>query len=170
MKRHDRTPSEIFRERIPDIRYFHVFGCLEFVHNHKDHLRKFDVKANDGYFLGYSCNSKSFRVFKTRRQQIDETYHVTFDEGIEAIRFMNTLVDEVGIDDSSRYPPDEFLQEDDPSRKYQTDYDISYYSIPNCHFLTELTEEKHFPMVIAPNEEDNPQTEDVEGPPNPSKT
>ncbi|GKB86703.1 retrovirus-related pol polyprotein from transposon TNT 1-94, partial [Tanacetum coccineum] len=36
--------------------------------------------------------------------------------------FTNTLVDEIEIDDSSRYPPDEF-QEDDPSRQYQVDSD-----------------------------------------------
>ncbi|GKE86137.1 retrovirus-related pol polyprotein from transposon TNT 1-94, partial [Tanacetum coccineum] len=38
VKRHDKTPYEIFRERIPDIRYFHVFRCRVFIHNHKDHL------------------------------------------------------------------------------------------------------------------------------------
>ncbi|GJV96635.1 retrovirus-related pol polyprotein from transposon TNT 1-94 [Tanacetum coccineum] len=115
--------DEYSRERIPDISYFHVFGCPVFIHNHKDHLGKFDAKADDGYFLGYSCVSKAFRVFNTRRQQVEETYHVTFDESIEAIRFTNTLVDEIGIDDSSRYPPDEF-QEDDPSRQYQVDFDV----------------------------------------------
>nr|GFC17353.1 retrovirus-related Pol polyprotein from transposon TNT 1-94 [Tanacetum cinerariifolium] len=58
-------------------------------------------------------------VFNTRRQQVEETYHVTFDESMEAIRFTNTLVNEIGIDDSSRYPPDEFIHDDDPSRQYQ---------------------------------------------------
>ncbi|GJY92570.1 retrovirus-related pol polyprotein from transposon TNT 1-94 [Tanacetum coccineum] len=109
VKRHDKTLCEIFRERIPDISYFLVFGCHVFIHNHKDHLGKFDAKADDGYFLGYSFISKDFRVFNTRRQQVDETYHVIFDESMEAIRFTNTSVDEIGIDDSSRYPPDEFL-------------------------------------------------------------
>ncbi|GKB89386.1 retrovirus-related pol polyprotein from transposon TNT 1-94 [Tanacetum coccineum] len=90
VKRHDRTPYEIFKERIPDISYFHVFGCPVFIYNHKDHLGKFDAKADDGYFLGYLFNSKAFRVFNTRRQQIEETYHVIFDESIEAIRFTNT--------------------------------------------------------------------------------
>ncbi|GJX90757.1 retrovirus-related pol polyprotein from transposon TNT 1-94 [Tanacetum coccineum] len=80
-----------------------------FIHNHKDHLGKFDAKADDGYFLRYSFVSKAFRVFNTRRQQIEETYHVTFDESMEAIRFTNTSVNEIGIDDSSRYPPDKFL-------------------------------------------------------------
>ncbi|GKB37944.1 retrovirus-related pol polyprotein from transposon TNT 1-94 [Tanacetum coccineum] len=164
VKRHDKTPYEIFRERIPDISYFHVFGCPVFIHNHKDHLGKFDAKADDGYFLGYSFVSKAFRVFNTRRQQVEETYHVTFDESMEAIRFTNTLEDEIGIDDSSRYPPDEFIHEDDPSRQYQTDSDISYYVIPHGRSLSELTQENHVPEVIAPNEPDIPLTKDTEGP------
>ncbi|GJS42633.1 retrovirus-related pol polyprotein from transposon TNT 1-94 [Tanacetum coccineum] len=169
VKRHDKTSYEIFRERIPDISYFHVFGCPVFIHNHKDHLGKFDAKADDGYFLGYSSVSKAFRVYNTRRQQIEETYHVTFDESMEAIRFTNTLVDEIGIDDSSRYPPDEF-QEDDPSRQYQVDSDVSYYIIPHGRSLTEITQENHVPEVVAPNEPEIPYTEDTEGPPDPINT
>ncbi|GJZ92920.1 retrovirus-related pol polyprotein from transposon TNT 1-94 [Tanacetum coccineum] len=132
VKRHDRAPYEIFRERILAIIYFHVFGCPVFTYNHKDHLGKFNAKADDGYFLGYSFNSKALGL------------------------------DEIGIDDSSKYPPDEFIQEDDPSRQYQINSDISYYIIPHGCSLTELTQEKHVPKVITPNEQDNPQTEDVE--------
>nr|GEZ31105.1 retrovirus-related Pol polyprotein from transposon TNT 1-94 [Tanacetum cinerariifolium] len=51
-----------------------------------DHLGKFDAKADDGYFLGYFSISKAFRVYNIRRQLIEETYHLTFDESIEAIR------------------------------------------------------------------------------------
>ncbi|GKE17081.1 retrovirus-related pol polyprotein from transposon TNT 1-94, partial [Tanacetum coccineum] len=165
IKRHDKTPYEIFRERIPDISYFHVFGCPMFIHNHKDHLDKFDANADDGYFLGYSFISKYFRVFNTRRQQVEKTYHVTFDESMEAIRFTNTSMDEIGIDDSSRYPFDEFIHEDDPSRQYQANSDISYYVIPHGRSLTKLTKKKHVLEVIAPNEPDIPHTEDAEGPP-----
>ncbi|GJS85675.1 retrovirus-related pol polyprotein from transposon TNT 1-94 [Tanacetum coccineum] len=129
VKRHDKTPYEIFRERILDISYFHVFGCLVFIHNHKDQLGKFDAKADDGYFPGYSFVSKAFSVFNTRRQQIEETYHVTFDESMEAIRFINTTVDEFGINDSSRCPPDEFLQEDDPSRQWYRNQHIELVNI-----------------------------------------
>nr|GEX57245.1 retrovirus-related Pol polyprotein from transposon TNT 1-94 [Tanacetum cinerariifolium] len=121
--------DEYSRERIPDISYFRVFGYHVFIHNHKDHLSKFDAKVDDEYFLGYSSVSKAFRVYNTRRQQIKETYHVIFDESMKAIRFTNTLVDEIGINDSSRYPSDEFLHEDGPSRQYQIDSDISYYVI-----------------------------------------
>nr|GEW55703.1 hypothetical protein [Tanacetum cinerariifolium] len=156
--------DEHSRERIHDISYFHMFGCHVFIHNHNDHLSKFNAKADDRYFLGYYSVSKAFRVYNTRRQQIEETYHVTFDESIEAIKFTNTSVDKIGIDDSSRYRPDKF-QEDDPSRQYQVDYDFSYYIIPYGRSFTEITQENHVPEVIAPNEPEIPHTKDNEGPP-----
>ncbi|GJX78322.1 retrovirus-related pol polyprotein from transposon TNT 1-94 [Tanacetum coccineum] len=156
--------DEYSRERIPDSSYFHVFGCPVFIYNHKDHLGKFDAKADDGYFLGYSFVSKAFRVFNTGRQQIEETYNVTFDENIEAIMFTNTSVDEIRYDDSSRYPPNEFRYEDDPSRQYKENYDISYYIIPHGRSFTKLTKDNYAPEVITPNEQNTPYTEDVEGP------
>ncbi|GJU97090.1 retrovirus-related pol polyprotein from transposon TNT 1-94 [Tanacetum coccineum] len=148
VKRHDKTSYEIFRKRIPDMSYFHVFGFHVFIHNYKDYLGKFDAKADDRYFLGYSFVLKAFRVFNIMRQQIEKTYHVTFDKSMEAIKFTNTLIDEIGIDDLSRYPPDEFLHEDDPSRQYKANSDFSYYIIPH----------------------DTPHTEDIKGPPDLTNT
>ncbi|GKD82654.1 retrovirus-related pol polyprotein from transposon TNT 1-94 [Tanacetum coccineum] len=87
VKRHLKTPYEIFRKRIPNINFLHVFGCLVYIPNHKDHLGKFDEKADDGYLLGYSLVSKAFRVFNTKRQQTEETYHIIFDESPDAIEF-----------------------------------------------------------------------------------
>nr|GEV39029.1 retrovirus-related Pol polyprotein from transposon TNT 1-94 [Tanacetum cinerariifolium] len=66
-KRHRKTSYEIFRKRILNINFIYVFGCLVYIHNHKDQLGKFDEKANDGYLLGYSLVYKAFRVFNTRR-------------------------------------------------------------------------------------------------------
>ncbi|GKA97386.1 hypothetical protein Tco_0825280 [Tanacetum coccineum] len=37
--------------------------CPVHNHNHMDHLGKFDEKANDGFFLGYSPAAKSFREY-----------------------------------------------------------------------------------------------------------
>ncbi|GJT89736.1 retrovirus-related pol polyprotein from transposon TNT 1-94 [Tanacetum coccineum] len=67
VKRHLKNPYEIFLKRIPNINFLYVFGCPVYIHNHKDHLGKFDEKDDDGYLLGYSLVSKAFRVFNTRR-------------------------------------------------------------------------------------------------------
>ncbi|GJY44424.1 hypothetical protein Tco_0432637 [Tanacetum coccineum] len=44
-------------------------------------------------------------------KEVEETYHVTFDESMKAIRFTNSSVDEIGIDNSSRYQPNEYIHE-----------------------------------------------------------
>ncbi|GKD19046.1 hypothetical protein Tco_1208204, partial [Tanacetum coccineum] len=41
------------------------FGCPVTILNTLDHLGKFDGKANEGFFIGYSVNSKAFRVFNS---------------------------------------------------------------------------------------------------------
>ena len=86
VKRHDKTAYEVLRGKKPQIKYFYVFGCPVFILNNKDHLGKFDPKADDGYFVGYSSISKAFRVFNTRLQKVDESIHVTFDESSSALK------------------------------------------------------------------------------------
>nr|GEV39995.1 uncharacterized mitochondrial protein AtMg00810-like [Tanacetum cinerariifolium] len=77
MKRHGKTSYDVFRGRSPDVSYFYVFGCLVFIHNHRDHLGRHDENADDEFFLGYSSISKAFIVFNIRRQELEETFHVT---------------------------------------------------------------------------------------------
>nr|GEU44518.1 retrovirus-related Pol polyprotein from transposon TNT 1-94 [Tanacetum cinerariifolium] len=45
-----------------------------------DRLGKFDGKADEGFFVGYSTNSKAFRVFNTRTRIVEENLHVKFSE------------------------------------------------------------------------------------------
>nr|GEW13855.1 hypothetical protein [Tanacetum cinerariifolium] len=80
-------------EDYPDISYFYVFGYLVHIHNYKDHLGKFDAKADDGFFLGYSSVDKAFKVLNIRRQEMEETYHVTFSEDDKAISKSSTKGD-----------------------------------------------------------------------------
>ncbi|GKA28126.1 retrovirus-related pol polyprotein from transposon TNT 1-94 [Tanacetum coccineum] len=117
VKRHLKTPYEIFHKRIPNINFLYVFGCPVYIHNHKDHLGKFDEKADDGYLLGYSLVSKAFRVFNIRRQQTEETYHITFNESPDAIKFSKPSVDNINIAENKRYPLDEYLHPYDPSQR-----------------------------------------------------
>ncbi|GJS09642.1 retrovirus-related pol polyprotein from transposon TNT 1-94 [Tanacetum coccineum] len=46
VKRHRKTAYEVFRGRAPNINYFHVFGSPVHIHNHRDHLGKFNEKAD----------------------------------------------------------------------------------------------------------------------------
>ncbi|GJS26161.1 putative ribonuclease H-like domain-containing protein [Tanacetum coccineum] len=39
-------------------------------------LGKFDEKADEGFFVGYSINSKAFRVFNTRTRKVEDNLHI----------------------------------------------------------------------------------------------
>nr|GEY37010.1 retrovirus-related Pol polyprotein from transposon TNT 1-94 [Tanacetum cinerariifolium] len=54
------------------------FGCPVTILNAKDHLGQFDSKADKGFFVGYSLNSKSFRVFNNRTSIVEENLHIRF--------------------------------------------------------------------------------------------
>ncbi|GJY76807.1 putative ribonuclease H-like domain-containing protein [Tanacetum coccineum] len=45
-----------------------------------DHLSKFDGKADEGFFVRYSLNSKAFRVFNSRTRIVEENLHIRFSE------------------------------------------------------------------------------------------
>ena len=52
-----------------------------FVHNNgKDVLGKFDLRSDEGIFLGYSSHSKAYKVFNKRTLCVEENVHVFFDE------------------------------------------------------------------------------------------
>ena len=80
VKRHGKTSYEMLKGRRPDISYFHVFGCVCFFLNLKDQRSKFEAKADEGIFLGYSSVSKAYRVFNKHSQIIEESPHVKFEE------------------------------------------------------------------------------------------
>nr|GEU65803.1 retrovirus-related Pol polyprotein from transposon TNT 1-94 [Tanacetum cinerariifolium] len=110
VKSHGKTSYDVFGGRSPDISYFYVFGYLVHIHNHRDHLGKFDKKADDGFFLGYSPVAKAFRVFNIRRQEIKENIHVTFGKDDEAISQSSIEGDAINFNENRSFPDDEFLE------------------------------------------------------------
>ncbi|GKA35236.1 retrovirus-related pol polyprotein from transposon TNT 1-94 [Tanacetum coccineum] len=110
VKRHGKKAYDVFRGRSPYISYFHVFGCHVHIHDHRDHLGKFDEKSNDGFFLVYSPVAKAFRVFNIRRQKMEETYHVTFSEDDDAISQSSTEGDAINFNENRSFPDGEFLE------------------------------------------------------------
>ncbi|GJY07617.1 retrovirus-related pol polyprotein from transposon TNT 1-94 [Tanacetum coccineum] len=80
VKPHNKTPYELFHGRTPTLSFMRPFGCLVTILNTIDHLGKFDGKANEGFFVGYSVNSKAFRVFNSRTRIVEENLHIRFSE------------------------------------------------------------------------------------------
>ena len=79
------TPYEIYKGRKPNVSYFKAFGCKCFIlNNGKSNIGKFDPKADEGIFLGYSSSSKAYRVYNKRTLTIEESIHVAFNEYINS--------------------------------------------------------------------------------------
>ncbi|GKB59559.1 putative ribonuclease H-like domain-containing protein [Tanacetum coccineum] len=49
-------------------------------------IRKFDEKANEGYFVGYSVISKALRVFNKRTKIVEETLNIRFLENAPNVK------------------------------------------------------------------------------------
>ncbi|GKB55537.1 uncharacterized mitochondrial protein-like protein [Tanacetum coccineum] len=80
VKPRNKTPYELFHGRTPTLSFMRPFGCPVTILNTIDHLGKFDGKANEGFIVGYSLNSKAFRVFNSRTKIVEENLHIRFSE------------------------------------------------------------------------------------------
>ncbi|GKB11535.1 putative ribonuclease H-like domain-containing protein [Tanacetum coccineum] len=77
-KPHNKTPYELLFSIPPSISFMRPFGCPVTILNTLDPLGKFDGKADEGFLVGYSINSKAFRVFNTRTRKVEENLHINF--------------------------------------------------------------------------------------------
>ncbi|GJV72823.1 putative ribonuclease H-like domain-containing protein [Tanacetum coccineum] len=80
VKPHNKTPYKRFHGRAPTLSFMRPFGCPVTILNTIDHLGKFDSKADEGFFVGYSLNSKAFKVFNSRTRIVEENLHIRFSE------------------------------------------------------------------------------------------
>ncbi|GJT88355.1 putative ribonuclease H-like domain-containing protein [Tanacetum coccineum] len=107
IKPHNKTPYELFLGRKPALSFMRPFRCLVTILNTIDHLGKFDGKADEGFFVGYSTNSKAFRVFNSRTRIVEENLHVKFSEETPNIagNGPNWLFDIDALTKSMNYEP-----------------------------------------------------------------
>nr|GEV55393.1 hypothetical protein [Tanacetum cinerariifolium] len=77
-KPYNKTHYELLHGRTPSIGFMRPFGCLVTILNTLDSLGKFDGKVDEEFLVGNSVSSKSFRVFSSRTQIVQETLHINF--------------------------------------------------------------------------------------------
>ncbi|GJY33986.1 putative ribonuclease H-like domain-containing protein [Tanacetum coccineum] len=95
-KPHNKTPYELFLGRKPALGFMRPFRCPITILNTIDHLGKFDGKVDEGFFVGYSINSKAFRVFNSRTRIVEENLHVQFSENTPNIAGSTKACDDAG--------------------------------------------------------------------------
>ncbi|GJW25907.1 putative reverse transcriptase domain-containing protein [Tanacetum coccineum] len=78
--RHEKTPYHIINGRKSSVKFFHIFGSLCYIVRYGENLDKMKEKGDVCIFIGYSTQSRAYRVYNKRARVIVETIHVNFDE------------------------------------------------------------------------------------------
>ncbi|GJT99890.1 putative ribonuclease H-like domain-containing protein [Tanacetum coccineum] len=79
-RRFGKTSYELINGKKPDISFLHVFEALCYPKNDREDIGKLGAKGDIGFFIGYSVNSYTYRVYNRRTTKIMKTMNVTFDE------------------------------------------------------------------------------------------
>ncbi|GJZ15832.1 putative ribonuclease H-like domain-containing protein [Tanacetum coccineum] len=77
-KPHNKTPYELLTGKTPIISYIRPFGCHVTILNTIDNLGKFVGKSDEGFLVGYSLQSKAFRVYNLVTKKVEENLHIKF--------------------------------------------------------------------------------------------
>jgi len=102
-----KNPYELYKGRKPNISHLIVFCCKCFIlNNGKDSLGKFDAKADEAIFLGYSLHSKAYRVLNKRNLNVEEFVHVVCDE-------TNFIVQDNSLEEDAGFQEKDYALEDD---------------------------------------------------------
>nr|GFC55464.1 hypothetical protein [Tanacetum cinerariifolium] len=75
-----KTPYHIINKRKPSVKFFHIFGSVCYIVRDGENLDKLEEKGDECIFVGYSTQSRAYRVFNKRTRVIMESIHVNFDE------------------------------------------------------------------------------------------
>jgi hypothetical protein len=82
---HDKTPCELWFGRPASVKYFRIFGSKCYIKNDEDNLGKFHPISDEGIFLGYSSNKKSYKCYNLRLLKIVESENVKINDLIKGI-------------------------------------------------------------------------------------
>ncbi|GJX76288.1 reverse transcriptase domain-containing protein [Tanacetum coccineum] len=77
-KPQNKTPYELLFGHKPIISYIRPFGCHVTILDTLSMLGKFDGKSDEGFLVGYSLNSKAYRVYTLVTKRVEVNMHVNF--------------------------------------------------------------------------------------------
>nr|GEX81670.1 retrovirus-related Pol polyprotein from transposon TNT 1-94 [Tanacetum cinerariifolium] len=124
-KPHNKTPYELLHGRTPNIGFMRPFCCPVTILNTLDPLGKFERNVDEGFLVGYSINSKAFRVFNSRTCIVQETVHANFLKNKPNIAGSGPtwLFDIDSLTKTMNYQPVTAGNQSNPSAGFQDEFD-----------------------------------------------
>ncbi|GKB77105.1 putative zinc finger, CCHC-type containing protein [Tanacetum coccineum] len=78
--KHEKTAYYIINDRKPLIRHLHIFCCTCYLTKNGENLDKIKEKGDSCILVGYSTQSKGYRVYNKRTRLIVKSINLRFDE------------------------------------------------------------------------------------------
>ncbi|GJS01153.1 retrovirus-related pol polyprotein from transposon TNT 1-94 [Tanacetum coccineum] len=162
-KPHNKTPYELFLSRKPALGFMRPFGCSVTILNTIDHLGKFDIKADEGFFVGYSINIKVFRVFNSRTRIVKENLHVQFSENTPNTTGSgpNWLFDIDALTNDDEKKVDEDLRKDSESIDQEKDHIVNSTNNVNAASTNEVNAIGGKTSIKLPDDPNMPELKDI---------
>ncbi|CAL8138496.1 unnamed protein product [Prunus armeniaca] len=132
----DKTPFEAWHRFKPKVDFFKIFGCTAYAHIPSQKREKFDEKGEKYIFVGYSDQSKAYKLIDPRTNSLVISRDVIFDE-LKAWKWENYDIEVPRFfeePDSSHSEETQFLQSPIPSAR--TSDPCSPYSTPRLNART----------------------------------
>ncbi|GKF06266.1 retrovirus-related pol polyprotein from transposon TNT 1-94 [Tanacetum coccineum] len=147
-KPQNKTPYELLFGHKPIISYIRPFGCHVTILDTLSVLGKFDGKSDEGFLVGYSLNSKAYRVYNLVTKRVEVNLHVNFLEekpNVKGVRY-RWMFDIDYLTDSINYIP--------VSLENQAKPHAGTSAVTNHAGTSEVTNSAGTPNTNASEEED----------------
>ncbi|KAL0316667.1 UNVERIFIED_CONTAM: Retrovirus-related Pol polyprotein from transposon TNT 1-94 [Sesamum radiatum] len=164
------TPIEAWSGKKPSAKHLRVFGSICYVHIPTEKRHKLEEKTEKGIFLGYSTQSKGYRIYNLKTKKLIISRDVEFDEDAmwnwdeEKVERQSVMIpketppqqqQEEGTDQAEmerrsqqapgsprRPPPSEEIEEETPPRRTKLLSDI----YETCNFI--MLEPENFETAV----------------------
>lgn len=113
----DGVPEGIWNGRIPSVKHLKAYRCLAYAHLPHQGRRKLDPRVRTCVLVGYSSQTKGYRLWDVKRKEIIQTKHVRFVE----TKLGYEEAEETTSQTLFGFPYTDFSQEDKGSDNIQVD-------------------------------------------------
>ncbi|GJS90351.1 putative ribonuclease H-like domain-containing protein [Tanacetum coccineum] len=156
-KPQNKTPYELLFGHKPIISYIRPFGCHVTILDTLSVLGKFDGKSDEGFLVGYSLNSKAYRVYNLVTKRVEVNLHVNFLEDKPNVKGVGYrwMFDIDYLTDSMNYIPVSLENQANPHAGISENTNNAGTSQTPKSIASEEKDEE-VELIVVPSANDNP--------------
>ncbi|GJU28120.1 retrovirus-related pol polyprotein from transposon TNT 1-94 [Tanacetum coccineum] len=151
-KPQNKTPYELLFGQKPIISYIRPFGCHVTILDTLSVLGKFDGKSDEGFLVGYSLNSKAYRVYNLVTKRVEVNLHVNFLEDKPNVKGVGYrwMFDIDYLTDSMNYLPVSLENQANPhAGTSEVTHSAGTSQTPNANASEE--KDKNVELIVVPS-------------------